>query len=149
VSLQVGESAKFILQSQASTGYQWFPANYAFNNNVYAIDVEEVAPTQSMLGAYGQFEITVTGKSAGTAPLSVPYRRYWERSPIDSFDLKISVVGDSFADYTIVKPKIAPMPIEPVFEPVLVKPTLAEPTILTAAEPYMLSNPVIAEPVFT
>lgn len=47
VSLQVGESAKFILRSQASTGYRWFVEPYAYNNNFYAIDVEEVAPTQT------------------------------------------------------------------------------------------------------
>lgn len=119
VSLEVGESVKFILRNdEASDGYRWNTDPYAFDNDIFDTHVETIAPTKDGLGADGQFEITITGKSGGEDCIIAIYKRDWVTWHIEYFRVNIFVI----------KPKIEPIPIEsvepedePVVGPVLVK----------------------------
>lgn len=98
VRLSVGGKLKLSLASNITTGYSWelVELDTTVVENTAQEYVPDPAP-EGMVGVGGTEIWDFTGRSPGTTPLRLEYRRPWEPKDIeaaDSFELAITVTAE-------------------------------------------------------
>jgi len=97
VHLRVGEKLKLSLASNITTGYSWELVE--LDTTVVENTAQEYVPDPAPEGMTGVGGIEIwdfTGRSPGTTPLRLEYRRPWEPKDIeaaDSFELAVTVTA--------------------------------------------------------
>ena len=91
-----------LLDGNPTTGYEWTAA--VDNADVRDVTVEYQADDSALVGAGGHYAITMTGKAAGDAVVTLTYARSWEGEALYTMivnvnvaeDLSIAVTGSAF-----------------------------------------------------
>ena len=90
--LSVGKTLGIILTSNVTTGYQWELDTDSLNSSIVSKQSSQfLAPTSSAVGASGYEQWIFNAVSKGTTIIKLDYKRYWETTVGDSFEVEVIV----------------------------------------------------------
>ncbi|KAJ3368030.1 hypothetical protein GGF31_006863 [Allomyces arbusculus] len=96
VNATVGDDFKIMLDSNATTGYQWEyvgPINVAPNNVVRmtSSEYQNAAAAPGMVGVGGKQIFHFVATAPGADLISFNYKRSWEKAPVETYTVSVRV----------------------------------------------------------
>lgn len=95
VSVEKGKSFSIILESNPTTGYDWYISGDSQMGNIDLIDsdYEQSSKNKKLVGAGGSKIFTFEAMQSGSALISLEYKRDFEEGvePIDRFSININI----------------------------------------------------------
>ena len=97
VERRVGESVRFALEENGTTGYQW-AAEWNTNECEVVLDHRGPGGDQRVCGAAGTLNVAVTSKIHTPARIEFAYKRSWEKGVKPIRALKLTVNATSITN---------------------------------------------------
>jgi predicted secreted protein len=92
INIAVGETISIILESNSSTGYKWIlDTNLLDSAIVSNTSNKYFSGVTSLVGAVGTEQWIFEGEAIGTTTIKLNYKRIWETSIEDTFEIEVTV----------------------------------------------------------